>query len=423
MNKKEIFEYLHTIAVALLVALFLAGAATGCSKIIAEHHSRMLAKISNTTKDNEMIAYLISVYTEKAKEHPGDYSINVRLGNLNELIFNYHEAEAQYKKAIAKSPYGVYSSYLGLANLYIKQNKFKKAMEIVKSLKNTDHKPLLIAKGDFYMNLGDALWQNAKYEEAVNQYKVAFFFYKKVSSDKKQSAISGIIDCYNKIADESYKNKKINKAIKSLETALLYKEAPILQYKLAILYKNIDPILANEYIEKAYKKDPGLINFDIYEEILYSLIRIYYEAGNDIEMDLYKHKLKSIKNFQKRYVINENDIKINIEKLKLKKNLFGTKYILDIAYEIENNSKYDINTLFFNMKIRYDDNAKIVQENKYFSKNKPLKSRETSELFHFHYEFTDKDDLFLAKNLWLEFYASKKENMRKVPILSVEIKQ
>lgn len=423
MNKKVIFEYLHTIAVSLLVALFLAGVATGCSKIIAEHHSRMLAKISNTTKDNEMIAYLISVYTEKSKEHPGDYSINVRLGNLNELIFNYHEAEAQYKKAIAKSPYGVYSSYLGLANLYIKQNKFQKAMDIVKSLKNTDHKPLLIAKGDFYMSLGDALWQKAKYEEAVNQYKVAFFFYKKVSSDKKASAISGIIDCYNKIADESYKNKKINKAIQSLETALLYREAPILLYKLAILYKNFDPILANEYIEKAYNKDPGLINFDIYEEILYSLIRIYYEAGKDIEMDLYKHKLKSIKNFQKRYIINENDIKVNIEKLKFKKNLFGTKYVLNVSYNIENNSKYDINTLFFIIKIRYDDNIKTLQEIKYFSSKEPLKSRETSELYSLKYEYTDEDDIFMAKNLWLEFYAGKKENMRKIPIFSVEIKQ
>ena len=62
MNKKVFLEYLHTVAVALLVALFLAGVATGCSKVIAEHHSRMLAKMTNTAKDNELIMYLISVY-------------------------------------------------------------------------------------------------------------------------------------------------------------------------------------------------------------------------------------------------------------------------------------------------------------------------------------------------------------------------
>lgn len=423
MNKKIIFEYLHTIAIALLVALFIAGIATGCSKIIAEHHSRMLAKMSNTAKDNELITYLISVYEEKAKEHPGDYTINVRLGNLQELIFNYNEAEEQYKKAIQKSPYGAYSSYLGLANLHIKQGKFKKAQEIVKSIKNTDHKPLLIAKGDFYMNLGDVLMQKNEFQDALKQYKIAFFFYKKVSSAKKDSAINGILYCYNKIADDYFKKRKIDKAIQSLETALLYKKTSILLYKLAILYKNVNPIKANEYMEKTYQQDPGLINFDIYEEILYSLIKIYYEQGKDIETDLYKQKLKAIKNFQKRYVITENDVKINIEKLKLKKNIWGTKYNLTVRYTIENTSKYDFNTLYVIAKIRHDDDTKTLFEEKYFTKKEPLKTRETSEPYEFSYQYTDKDDIYQAKAKWLEFYAGKKDNMRKIPLISIEIKE
>ena len=70
-----------------------------------------------------MIAYLITKYTEQAQKNPGDYSIHVRLGNLYELMFDYKHAEEQYKTAIDKSPYGVYSSYLGLANLYLKMGK------------------------------------------------------------------------------------------------------------------------------------------------------------------------------------------------------------------------------------------------------------------------------------------------------------
>lgn len=423
MNKKEILEYLHTIAIALIIALFLAGIATGCSKVIAEHHSRMLAKMSNTAKDNEIITYLISVYEEKAKEHPGDYTINVRLGNLQELIFNYNEAEAQYKKAIQKSPYGAYSSYIGLANLHIKQGKYKKAQEIIKSIKNTDHKPLLIAKGDFYLNLGDAFMQKGEFQSALKQYKVAFFFYKKVSSTKKDSAINEILYCYNKIADDYFKKRKMDKAIQSLETALLYKKTPIIMYKLAILYKNIDPLKANEYMEKTYQQDPGLINFDIYEEILYSLIKIYYEQGQYIETDLYKQKLKSIKNFQKRYVITENDVKINIEKLNVKKNIWRTKFILNVKYTIENTSKRDFNTLYVVAKLRYDDELKTLFKEKYFSKKEPLKSRETSGTYEFKFEYTDKDNVYLAKNKWLEFYAGKKDNMRKIPLISVEIKE
>ena len=423
MSKVEILEYLRTIFIALLVALFLAAAATGCSNIVAEHHARMLAKISNTAKDNELIGYLITVYLEQAKEHPADYSINVKLGNLYELMFSYKQAEEQYIKAINKSPYGVYSSYLGLANLYIKQGKYSKAVNIVKQLKNTDHKPLLIAKGDFYMNLGDALWQKSRYETAVKQYKIAFFYYKKVDSQKKDMAVSGILDCYNKIADKYYKQHKIDKVIESLETALLYKETPVLLYKLAILYKDFDPVEANKYMEKTYKKDPGLINYDLYEELLINLIKYYYQNGDDLKTELYKHKLKSIKTFQKRYVITGEDIAINIEKIKISSNLFKTKHKINVKFKIENNSRYDFNTLFLIVKLRYDDKSKTIMEQKFFTKKHPLKSRKVSNSITLKYTYTDKDEIYAAKDLWLDFYAGKKDNMRKISVYSMKIKQ
>ncbi len=423
MSKIEILEYLRTILIALLVALFLAAVATGCSKIVAEHHARMLARISNTTKDNEMIAYLITKYTEQAQKNPGDYSIHVRLGNLYELMFDYKHAEEQYKTAIDKSPYGVYSSYLGLANLYLKTGKYNKALRIVKRLKNTDHKPLLIAKGDFYMNLGDLLWQKNKYHDAVKQYKIAFFYYKKVDSNKKDSAIVGILDCYNKIADEDFKHHSILKAIESLETALLYKETPIMYYKLAILYKDVDPLIANKYMEKTYALDPGIINFDIYEEILIKLVKQYYSEGKDVETDLYKHKLKSIKTFQKRYVISEKDVTINIEKLEVKNNLFKTKQTVKVKFKIENTSKHDFNTLFVIAKLRYDNKSREIFNHRFYSKKSPLKSRSESPSYTFKYTYTDKDEIYAAEKVKLDFYAGKKDNMRKIPVYTVELQR
>ena len=423
MTKIEILEYVRTILIALLVSLVLAGIATGCSKIIAEHHARMLAKISNTTKDNEMIEFLISKYQEEAKKNPGDYYINVRLGNLYELLFNYTEAEKQYNIAINKSPYGVYSPFFGLANLYIKTHKYKKALIIVKKLENKDHKPLLIAKGDFYMNLGDALWQENKYEQAVMQYKLAFFYYKKVDSRKKDIAVEGILDCYNKIADKDYKLHKIDKAIESLETALLYRETPVLYYKLALLYKDFNPVEANKYMEKTYAWDPGLINFDIYEEILINLMNYYYQNGKDIETDLYKHKLKAVKNFQKRYVITEKDVKINPTKIKFKSNILGTRHYIDFKFKIENTSKYDFNTLFVIAKLRYDGKSREIYSQKLYSKKQPLKSREESQEYHIKYKYNDKDEIFMAEKLWFDIYAGKKDNMRKIPVYSIEIKR
>lgn len=423
MNKIEILEYIRTIFIALLVALLLAAVATGCSKMIAAHHAKLMERISNTDKDNQMIGYLINKYTLEAQQNPGDYRINVKLGALYEMMFSYKQAEEQYQKGINKSPYGVYSPFFGLANLYIKEEKYNEALKTVKQLKNTDHIPLLIAKGDFYMNIGDALWQKNDYEQAVKQYKLAYFFYDKSKSKKKDIAVSNILDCYDHIADDAYSQNNTEKAVESLETALLYKESPVLYYKLALLYMDFDAVTANQYMEKVFKMDPGLINYDIYEELLLKLVTYYYENGDDINTDLYKQKLKSIKTFQKRYVITENDVKVNMKKLKISTNLFKNKNKINIKYTIENTSRYDFNSLFIIIKLKYDDKERKIFEQRYYSKKNPLKSRKESQEYKFKYSYSDKDDIYTAKKVYLQFYAGKKDNMRKIPIYSVEIKQ
>lgn len=422
-NKKEILEYVRTILIALILALVIASVATACSKVIAEHHARLMSKISNTTKDNELIGYMIMKYSEQAAQNQGDYTVHVKLGNLYELLFDYKKAEEQYKKAINKSPYGVYSSYFGLANVYVKTGKFKEALNIVKQLKNTNHKPLLVAKGDFYMNIGDALWEKEKYEDALKQYQIAFFFFKKVDSEKRALAVSGIQDCYNKLASIYFAKRDMLKSIDYLETALLYKETPVTFYKLAILYKDFDPVSANNYMEKTYERDPGLINFDIYEEILLKLVSYYYSIGDDLHKELYQQKLKSMKSFQKRYVLTEKDVTIHVDSIKVKSNLFKTKKKILVKFKIENASKYDFNTLFVVVKLRHNDKSTDIFKQRYYSKKMPLKSHEESQQYKFSYSFTDKDDVYVADKVWLDFYVGKKENMRKIPVFSVEVKK
>ena len=423
MNKTAVFEYLRTILISLLIALVIASVATAFSKVVAEHHIKMLSKITNTTKDDEIIKALIAKFSNLSAQNPGDYVLNVKLGNLYELMLDEKNAEEQYKIAISKAAYGVYSPYFALANLYLKQNKYKEALSIVKKLKNTDHKPLLIAKGDFYMNLGDLLWKENNYEKSVKQYRIAYFYYKKVDSEKKDSAIVGILDCYNKIADEDFKKHKIDASIESLETALLYKETSIVYYKLAVLYKDVNPLIANSYMEKTYKMDPGLINFDIYEEILIKLMRYYYLQSQDIKTELYHNKLKAIRNFEKRYYITADDVKINIKKLQLKNNLLHSKQTVKVKFNIDNTSKSDFNTLFLTVSLKYDHKSKEIYSTKLYSKKNPLKSRTTSPEYSFKYTYSDKDEIFSAKDIELEFYVSKKDNMRKVPVKSVKIER
>ena len=61
------------------------------------------------------------------------------------------------------------------------------------------------------------------------------------------------------------------------------------------------------------------------------------------------------------------------------------------------------------------------QSQKLYSKEKPLKARDTSTSYEFEYEYDDKDEFFSGDKIWLDFYAGKKENMRKIPVYSVEL--
>ena len=204
---------------------------------------------------------------------------------------------------------------------------------------------------------------------------------------------------------------------------MLYKETPIIYYKLAVLYKDVNPIIANSYMEKTYKMDPGLINFNIYEEILIKLIRYYYLQSQDIKTELYHNKLKAVRNFEKRYYITADDVKINIKKLEVRNNLLHTKQTIRVKFNIENASKSDFNTLFLTAGLKYNHNLKEIYSAKLYSKKKPLKSRTASEEYSFKYTYSDKDEIFSAKDIELEFYASKKDNMRKIPVKSIKIER
>ena len=112
-----------------------------------------------------------------------------------------------------------------------------------------------------------------------------------------------------------------------------------------------------------------------------------------------------------------------IKKLQYKKNFLRTKYKISLKYNIENTSKYDFNTLYFIIKLRYNDTSKEIFSEKLYSKKEPLKSRMESPEYNFEFKYTDKDEIFTSPTLWLDFYAGKKDNMRKIPIYSVEVKK
>lgn len=421
MNKTEVLEYLRTIIISLIAALIIAAVATGFSNVIAEHHYRLASKVQNKEQDNQMLGFLISKYEQELQKDPSNYILNVRLGELYELLFSYEQSEKNYKQAMSKAPYGVYSPYIGLARLYIKMEKFDKAQLTIKQLKNIDHKPLLIAKGNFYMELGDAFWKKASYEGALKQYKMALFFYKKVDSEKSEMAITGILDCYSRLASKHFMEHNIPLAIHDIETALIYKETPVLNYKLALLYQDVDVFKAVEFLEKTYSVDPSLINYDLYEKILIKAIKQAQAQNLYTEAQLYYQKFKMVKQFRKRYIFTDKDYGIEIVSHKLKTNIFGNKKTINVKFRIKNKTKENLNTLFVVVEAKYNDKTDIAFNEVLFSKKNPLKPLATSDIYSFELKFDDEKDIVNTRNIIFDFNISKKQNMRKFTVFSFEM--
>ncbi len=420
-NNSELAEYAKTVAISLIVALIIAAVATGFSNVIAEHHYRLASKIQNKEQDNQMLGFLISKYEQELQKDPSNYVLNVRLGELYELLFSYEQSEKNYQMAITKAPYGVYSPYIGLARLYIKMDKLDNAQITIKKLKNIDHKPLLVAKGNFYMELGDAFWKKGSYFGALKQYKMALFFYKKVDSEKSEIAISAILDCYSRLASQHYVTNKVNLAIQDIETALIYKETPVLNYKLALLYQDVDVFKSVEYLEKTYSVDPGLINYDLYEQILIKAIKRAQALNLYTEARLYYQKYKMIKQFRKRYIFTDKDYGIEIVSHKLKTNIFGNKKTIFVKFKIKNKTKENLNTLFVVVEAKYNDKTEVAFNKVLFSKKNPLKPLASSETLSFELKFDDEKDIVNTKNIIFDFNVSKKQNMRKFTIFSFEM--
>ena len=184
---------------------------------------------------------------------------------------------------------------------------------------------------------------------------------------------------------------------------------------------DIDAFEAVKYIEKTYAVDPGIINYDLYEQILIKAIKQAQALNMYTEAKLYYQKYKMIKQFKKRYIFTDKDYGIEIVSHKLKTNIFGNKKTIDVKFRVKNKTKESLNTLFIVVEAKYNDKTDIVYNEVLFSKKNPLKPLATSDTLHFILKFDDEKDIINTKNIVFNFNISKKQNMRKFTIFSFEM--
>lgn len=414
MNKKIFFEYLRTFFLTVMAA-FLAVVVMVIfmlHQISSENYIK--EKAEDDTLDLKMIEILIEKNKYLLEQYPENYKINLKLGFLYETKKDYPNAEIEYKAAIYKVPYYEYKPYYDLALLYIKLGRLEEAQSLMDDLVEKPNKKLIKYKAEVYSKLGDAYYDKANYEEAALKYQKAIVYYEALKFEKEIKQLQGsLASAYVYLADEKMTEAKVDEAILYLNKARLVIKAPILTYKLGVLLSQTEPELACQCFDEVFKKEPTLINYEEYYNLLTKLAQNAQYEDNPAKIALYEYKIKKIKKYYSENLLSVSDVEISDETGKIDINRLFRNYRVSLSLALKNTSKYDINSLF--LEVVFKDKDEVIER---YSKQiveelTPLKSDEKFPLLYIQTGKINVTDDF-PKKIKVEIYVSKKEDSRKL---------
>ncbi|HPT42034.1 MAG TPA: tetratricopeptide repeat protein [Candidatus Gastranaerophilaceae bacterium] len=420
--KAIIFEYLKTFLLTI-VTMFIVLVVV----FVFAQHSAYNSLINNQAQDDEIEYYLIGMLIDKNKyleeKYPKNYKINLKLGILYEVAQNYANSEQQYKMAMAKAPFDEFLPTYRLANLYIKLGKINDAEELIAKIQERPNKALINYKGEIYNKLGDYFYNQGDYKVAIEKYEKALFYNKILKSDNIKNINNSIASAYVYLADEEVYNMKIQDAIETLKAAISLVDAPILKYKLALLFTQKDPELAYQYFEEVFKKEPSIINYDFYEQFLLHRADEALAQGQKAQSDLMQYRAKKFKEYYQNNILSVDDVSIEYCEGNIIYNKWTKKYTVNLEMQLKNTSQRNLNSLFVQI-IFKDENREITN---YFEqvvdKNSVLKAGSLSPIINIQTSKKEFNKTDSRKTITAEIYVSKLSNSYKLYLTTIPIKE
>lgn len=421
-NTNTFFKYLKTFSLTL-IAVFVA-----IIIFLGLIQYQVFNEESNKAiKEDAIDYYMVGILIEKNQyleaQYPKDYKINLRLAALYEVKKNYKEAEAEYKKAQLKAPFGEFKPQYKLALLYLKFNNLDEAQALMDSIAEKPDKRLILYKGNIYNKLGDKYYNIADYENAAEKYEKALFYYKIIKSNQITTVRNNIASAYVYLAEDKVKHLQIDDAIDSLQDAYLLVNAPILRYKLAILYTVTNPELAYQYFEDVFKKEPSLINYDEYYKFLSDRALVADANDDTAKAELYRFKIKKLKEYYESNILSIEDLQVEDAQGAVKLNRWTRKYNINLEIKLKNVSNYNINSLFLQT-VFTDGNETVGDFTQQIVDNKSvLKAGETGPFIGIRTIKKQTDEDQYPKEITVNIYASKTETSYKMLLKTISIKE
>ncbi len=406
-NKELLMSYVRTVvATSILIVLVCTGIL-----IWSRFHVKEYISEEEYAIRNNMVGYLISRYKRQIEETPKNPVLNVKLGQLYELLEAYPQAEKEFVVALVKSNGHYEAASFRLANVYLLQHKYKEAESIVDSIPNSARYSMIFEKGKFYKNYGDMLANDGEYVNAINKYKHSLFFLKKVNNSLKNDAELAMLETHIALADKYVDEKKIAQAVEVLETARVHAPTPLVLYKLGLLYIDSNPEVAVDLFENVARTNPEIINYNIYKKLLFSL-KLHYSYNNDsLKSRLYDAKLARINSYMQRNILLGSELAFENYKIKLRSFKLRNEFDIMYSFKISNISMYDIPKLIAVVEF-YDKNGNKLHSYKQNLITKKEAFKPTSDPINVNMIIRTKKNLVQKyNNIELKLYLAKNEKV------------
>lgn len=376
MNKdfSEFQEYIKTIGWTLFVAIIVVFIMVVDLRINAGNKKLPLERAGITEYKDARMGLDRLYYLEK--ENPKDYIINLKIAFLHEILKENDKAQENYEKALVKSnnaPFALYKA----AVFYAKQHNTQRAINLAIMFPVTKDKRTYEMKARFFAELANTFLVEKDYPNAIKTYKVSYKYARNTDDILENKIAKEYSNSYSEYADDFISKNDPIHGLQMLKNALEVYPDPYSKYKLGLMYQNVDDVKAQKYIEEVYSEKPEIVNIELYNKLLNTLIEDFNRNGEFSRANFYRLKLENFK----RKLVNNNIYKDDIEIVNIninkKRRIVFAKGKYNITFDLKNNSNYPIENLFIKVIIKPRGENPFEVEQKIITRDNPLASNKT----------------------------------------------
>ena len=356
---QEIVIYIKTVGVSFLIAVVISIGLT------IQARNEMIRNLYVSKEKKMMLEQKVAKQIVENSDlistlHDKSYTIMMHVGELYEAAGDLPKAEYAYYLATQKAPNGKYISYQKLTLALIAQNKIDDAIETINSIVDINNLSLIRFKTRAYIVLGDKYYSEAKFLKAAEAYEQANYYYSKLAKKDnvvQESIKKRLVKAYIETSSVLVKNGFNSDAVRFLKKALQYDPNNLnIQYRLAIVYSDLDPLESVRYFEPLISKIPQNIDRNIFNNTLIKAANIKDLEGDSIKAKYYRYKIHTLDVYAHNKVIYKEDVEITQDSFSIKKIMFT--YKLKSSYTIKNVSGSDIRKMSIDFVLRQNDTEK-----------------------------------------------------------------